>query len=747
MRTQRSLTARSYLLLLLLGGIIAFSLVGLGMLQSMRNVRLAAESERAELAQQELVEALRSVEAEAQEVAARLASWDEVYQQLVRPAFYAYWRDQRVHDVERFPLHVRDLELYAANGAVLTKTRGSSMPQMLDSELSFVSVFNGTAYLYQFAPVESRSAPGDTIGHVGIKIALMDALTDSNRFVNLDVSTLRLIEEPSAAVDVARAASLFGYQTATTSLDTQLSMVMSDTLVRLAVLFGLLVLAFAWMVTRLFTRPLRALDSHLDALRQGRRSALGSGASGVFPVLELERVRHSLNSYQQELDNIYQKLDAKNEELWSMAHIDALTGAHNRRAYELDLRKIQDVADNQRLEIAFMLFDCDFFKAINDTYGHAVGDQVIQGIAHSLHSALRKGDRLYRLGGDEFAAILLGADMAEADRVARRCQEAVRVYPFQRAGVREPVRISVGIAVARGTDESSLNGLQRHADLAMYRAKRTSGDRVVHYTPELGLDMASALSSRVVHAVMAALETGQNLHMDYQPVVRLADGTVSHYEALMRIQDESGSIGPAEILALARRRSLEVELDSAVLRRVEVDLSQGLVPPHTGVAINISGVSIAATDLCQRIQPLRAAGRGKKLILEITETDLITQFQLVSENLSRLRKDGFNIALDDFGSGYSSIRYLANMPVDTVKFDISMIRDLQGDERARGIVEHTARLVLDAGYELVAEGIESQHALDVVRGIGFTHGQGYLLGRPAARVGERTTSSVGRVLQ
>lgn len=746
MSQPRSMTARSYLLLLLLGGIIAFSLVGLGMLQSMHNVRLAAERERTAAAERELVEALSEVSDDTQRIATRLARWDEVYQQLLRPVYYVYWREQRLNEVGRFPPYVRGVELYDARGNVLIETSTSAMPKQLASMPSYVTVRDGVAELYQFVPVPSRADENKTVGYVGLKVALLDALMDSNRFVNLDPGSLVLVGDGGGPFKPTRAADLFDYHIVPTPLDMQLSTVMTDTLARLAVLFGLLVLAFTWMVTRLFMRPLRALDAHLDALRQGRRSALGSEAAGVFPVLELERVRLSLNRYQQQLDQMYRQLDAQNEELWSLAHVDALTGVHNRRAYELDLRKIQDVAENQRLDVAFMLFDCDFFKAINDTYGHEAGDQVIQGIAHSLQSALRKGDRLYRLGGDEFAAILLSADTEEADRVARRCQEAVRVFPFNRAGVREPVRISVGIAVARGTDEQELSGLQRHADLAMYRAKRTSGDRVVHYTPELGLDVASALSSRVVHAVMAALESGQNLRMDYQPVIRLQDGSISHYEALMRIQDDAGTIAPEEILGLARRRSLELELDTAILRQVEDDLCRGLVPPHTGVAINISGVSMASSDLCQRVLPLQTACRGNQLILEITETDLITQFQLVSENLTRLRKGGFRIALDDFGSGYSSIRYLANMPVDTVKFDISMIRDLQGDARARGIVEHTARLVLDAGYELVAEGIESTHALTMVRDLGFTHGQGYLLGVPAPRVPMRAVSA-GNLLQ
>ncbi len=730
MKLRRTMSARAYLLLLLLGGILALSLVGFGMLQSMRNVRIAAEHDRDHSAETELDAALSKVSVDARRMAATLARWDEVYQQIKRPEYYGYWRDQRLQEIGRFPAYVQGVELYSSNGTILASDPGTLMPQKLTGTAEFVQVHDGQAFLFEFVPVASRNRPGATDGYVGVQISLLDAVRDMNRFVNIDPTSLTVKPADVASLAAARAASLFSYKTVASPVDSELSSLMAETMLRLVVVFSLLGLALTWLVTRVFTRPLRALSNHLDALRQGRRSPLGNEAAGVLPVQELERVRHSLNSYQRELDTTYRRLDAQKEELWSMAHVDALTGVHNRRAYELDWRKVSDVTENRRLDIAFLLFDCDFFKAINDTYGHATGDQVIQGIAHALQSALRKGDRLYRLGGDEFAAILLSADAEEADRVARRCQEAVRLYPFRRAGVREPVRISVGIANARGTDEAALESLQRHADLAMYKAKRTSGDRIVHHSPELGRGVASVLSSRVVHAVMAALENGRNLCMYYQPVVQLSDGAISHFEALVRIRDANGEIGADEIMGLIRRRSLELELDAAVLRQVAADLARGLLPPNTGVAVNLSGASVATPELYSRLQPLTSVAAGIELILEITETDLITQFQLVSENLTRLRMEGIKVALDDFGSGYSSIRYLANMPVDTVKFDISMIRDLEANPRSRGIVEHTARLVLDAGYELIAEGIESQQALEIVRGLGFTHGQGHVLGRP-----------------
>jgi EAL domain-containing protein (putative c-di-GMP-specific phosphodiesterase class I) len=179
-------------------------------------------------------------------------------------------------------------------------------------------------------------------------------------------------------------------------------------------------------------------------------------------------------------------------------------------------------------------------------------------------------------------------------------------------------------------------------------------------------------------------------------------------------------------------RGLECEFDLAVLERVRRDLAAGRIPAGAGVSLNVSGPGIVNARVNDKLMQYAPLMPAYKLVLEVTETSLITQIAQASTNLNRLRREGFTIALDDFGSGYSSLRYLSSMPVDLVKFDISMVHSLEETGRQALFVEDLARMIKDAGYKLVAEGIESEALLQRVTALGFSHAQGFHIGRPAA---------------
>lgn len=381
------------------------------------------------------------------------------------------------------------------------------------------------------------------------------------------------------------------------------------------------------------------------------------------------------------------------------------------------------------INTSFLLFDCDHFKPINDTYGHLVGDSVIQGIVAALHSALRDGDRLYRMGGDEFATLLHKTDIETGQIVAERCINAVTEYDFAALGVKEPVRISIGIAHAH--DVASAELLHAHADMAMYLAKRPGNQKFAVFTPNMAIETGSVLSSAETAAVYAAINRIELLEMHYQKIVRLQNGATEYFEALVRIRNGGKLIFPGGIFPVVDARRLEAEFDMAVLTRIYQDLASGTIPPGTGVSINVSGVSIVTRSITDKLLSFVKFLDQYKLIVEVTETALITHINYASSNLNQLRKAGFIIALDDFGSGYSSFRYLSSMPVDVVKFDISLVHSLEEGGRQGIIVENLARLIRDAGFQLVAEGIETQATLDLVTDLGFNYAQGYFLGRPA----------------
>lgn len=683
-------------------------------------------------AHQELKEALGSMEKHMRGVAKVVADWDETKQQLEDPAYYAYWRNSRILSSGLLPASFNDIELYDVNGKTLSKeprTRKTQLPDRFQLESTPLILVNeaGDQNLILFFPIFSDVAQQQVIGYGGIKVDFNVELKKLRRFLYIDMQSVKLDIAQGESLPFAQAIGHIKFETQPNKEAAALKSLIYSVMYQVGtiVLLGI-ILSYLFLVL-FVAKPLRHLSQHIDAMRAGRRSFLPVAHRGLVTVAELENVRISLNDYQCKLDDMHANLENKNEQLWTLAHHDPLTGIFNRRAFEEDWNALA-TQGSMEINIAFLLFDCDHFKAINDTYGHQVGDQVIQGIAESLHSAVRTGDRLYRMGGDEFVTILHETDITLASRVAERCIEAVNTFDFSTYGLQEPVRISIGIAHSR--DLASAEMLHKHADIAMYHAKRPGNAKVAIYTENLVPFSKAMLSSPETAAVYAAMTNPALIEMHYQKIVQLPSVEVAYFEALVRIRHGDSLLYPGSIFSVVEAKRLEIEFDQAVLNKIQMDLAEGLIPAGTGISINVSGMSIVTSQIMAQLMALRDYLDHYKLVIEITETSLITQISHASANLNQLRKAGFVIALDDFGSGYSSFRYLSTMPVDVIKFDISMVRCLEGEDRQRVIVENLAKMIGAAGFKLVAEGIETQEMLDNVTALGFTHAQGYFMGRP-----------------
>ena len=726
-------SVKTYAIIYISAVTLLFSISSGLMLNKIDNTQTEIERGNQRAAQAEIAEAVNALSKEMKRVGNLLVAWDETRQQLSDPSYYGYWRDSRVLESGVVPNYVKAIELYDRQGQSLSAIVLSGMPEIAERVArTVVRKQGGRHFIYISQPVMDEVSRGQIFGYIVIKIDFQEAL--------LTVLHFRFADPASLTLSLPDGESSFADVSDRISFKVVANQEMSGLLKYLTLYqyqVALIILLLAWVfyeaLVFLLAKPLLRLSQHIDTLREGRDGQVLNSLGAALTIKELENVRNSLNDYQSQLETMHASLDEKNIELWTMAHRDPLTGIFNRRCFEEDWQRVLSIVAGNRVDVSFLLFDCDYFKAINDTYGHEVGDRVIQSIAHELQGALRSGDRLYRLGGDEFACVFLDADFGYALDVAKRCVRAVDGHDFSRHGVVEPIHVSVGISHAAAAGPESLSVLQKQADVAMYLAKRPGYGKIVVYTDEMASDGNALFSNQIANAVFEAIVPGgKTLEMHYQPVVSLATKKIDYYEALVRIRHESELIMPDAIFPVVEGRRLEVELDFAVMRRILEDIETGLIPRGSGVSINISGPAIAHPGINDRLAEFKPFLKTYKLVLEITETALITQLQEVSAKLAQLRSAGFVVALDDFGSGYSSLGYLANMPVDVVKFDISLIRRLDQDDSRGGIVESLALMIRKAGYLIVAEGIETERTLEDVARIGCSHGQGYLLGRPTA---------------
>ncbi len=408
-----------------------------------------------------------------------------------------------------------------------------------------------------------------------------------------------------------------------------------------------------------------------------------------------------------------------------MARHDALTDLPNRTLFHD--RLVQATAPGSSSEAsAILCLDLDRFKAVNDTLGHAVGDQLLKEVAARLKAALPDAAVLARLGGDEFAVLLPQAGPETASRVAKcLVDEVCRGYEI--AGHRVNVGLSVGIALAPA-DGHDPDQLLRAADMALYRAKEEGRgtyrffehdmDARMQARRQLELDLRHALASR-------------QFQLYYQPLVTMDTGQIAGFEALVRwVHPVRGLVGPAEFIPLAEEIGLIVPLGEWILR--EACREAAAWPSHVRVAVNLSPVQFRSSALVLSVvAALGAAGLNPdRLELEITEGVLLQDTKATIGILHELKALGIHIAMDDFGTGYSSLSYLRAFPFDKIKIDRSFIADLESRSDAIAIIKAITGLGASLGMTTTAEGIETLEQLECLRGEGCHEVQGYLFSRP-----------------
>ncbi|WP_200381029.1 EAL domain-containing protein [Thiococcus pfennigii] len=412
-----------------------------------------------------------------------------------------------------------------------------------------------------------------------------------------------------------------------------------------------------------------------------------------------------------------------------LAHYDALTDLPNRvllnRRGDLALA----LAENRRGTLAVLAVDLDHFKGINDSLGHAVGDDLLLQVAARLRAASRDTDTVGRLGGDEFALLLPETGRDGALRAAERLIDAFQ-EPFDLAGQMVRITLSIGIAISP-QDGKTMAELLRNADTALHQAKLEGRATRVFFTPEMN---AAAVERLVLESdLRRSIATGGMLAW-YQPKVRLADGRLVGAEALIRWRhDERGLIPPDRFIPVAEASHLIVEIGDWILEAVIGQLAAwraaGL-PPLT-VAVNLSPQHFRDPRLATRIETLltRYEVPAEALALELTESSLLDGGVRTREILLALRALGVQLAIDDFGTGYSSLGYLKRLPIQAVKIDRGFVRDLAAHPDDRILAATIVALGRSLGLEVIAEGVETEEQREILLAIGCDLGQGFLFDR------------------
>ncbi|MGA8362800.1 MAG: EAL domain-containing protein [Candidatus Dormiibacterota bacterium] len=484
-----------------------------------------------------------------------------------------------------------------------------------------------------------------------------------------------------------------------------------------------------------------------DLLQSGRLPGFllpGCGALAGLVILLVGALRHDVDQIAVALATAtlvvvglrlglsVRGLRALTEERHRQAVTDELTGLGNRRQLTTMLDAyFDDLADPSTPPrgLAFLFVDLDHFKEINDSFGHSAGDELLKQLGPRLMSSLRSTDVLVRIGGDELGALLIDSDPPYAAGLARRLTTLLE-QPFILNGVSVRISASIGIAAAPGDATDSI-GLMRCADVAMYRAKLTHQAFEV-YTPSVD-DGGNRLA--LVEELRAAVE-GERLVLHYQPQVDLRNGETIAAEALVRWpHPRLGLIPPLEFLPLAEEAGLMGPLTRLVLDQA---LSQCAVWRGAGSRIAMS-VNVSSSNLLDPgfIDVVRTTLRRHRvpasaLILEITETTIIRDFEACQSVIEELRGLGLGVSIDDFGSGFTSLAYLGSLPITELKLDRSFISGLSASGREQDIklVRATIELGHALGLLVVAEGIETLAMLELLALLGCDRAQGYFTGRP-----------------
>ena len=420
------------------------------------------------------------------------------------------------------------------------------------------------------------------------------------------------------------------------------------------------------------------------------------------------------------------------KDIQKLAYFDALTSLPNRSLLNDRIRHALSEADRRQESLALMFLDLDHFKNINDTLGHGVGDQLLVALAARMQSVVREQDTVARLGGDEFILLLPDTGSKGAARVAQKLLQTVSL-PVQIGPHELTVTPSMGIA-QYPRDGDDLETLSRRADIAMYRAKQSGRNGYQFYTTEMQLTTDRAL--QIENALRRALERDQ-LRLHYQPQLSLSTNRIVGVEALLRWQHpELGQVAPAEFIAIAEASGQIQSIGEWVLRTAAQQAKQwrDLGLASMTMSVNLSAVQFRHPDLPELVARILAEAQLPPQFLELELTEGVALHDPLGAIavMERMHRQGVKISIDDFGTGYSSLSYLKRFHAYQIKIDQSFVRDITDDPEDLAIVNAIISMAHSLGMNTIAEGVETQAQLTLLRAHGCDEVQGYFFCRPQA---------------
>jgi diguanylate cyclase (GGDEF)-like protein len=496
---------------------------------------------------------------------------------------------------------------------------------------------------------------------------------------------------------------------------------------QLAMLSGLFALSVGLLVAarlqRGITAPLQNLTTAIERIRRTHDYAARIEATSNDEVGQL------VASFNETLNEIR----VRDRNLEKLAYYDPLTGLGNRSLFHRALDDQLNTCQTSGIGGALLLLDLDRFKDVNDTLGHATGDELLLGAAQVIAGVVPQDHPLARLGGDEFAVIVPECrDQTAAELLAKKVITALaESLVLQRGEV--TAETSIGVALFP-RDGVTAGDLMRNADLALYQAKEEGRGRFVVFRPE----MHAAIESRTALArdLRSALADKVGLAVHYQPQIELSTGRVRGFEALMRWNHPMlGNIPPSAFIPVAESSRLICDLGSWILReaavqaKVWVDAGE---PPRE-IAVNVSAAQLRHTDIAREVaEVLTETGLPPHLLcIELTESLLADNADGRIQNaLAALKDLGVTLALDDFGTDYSSLGYLTRLPFDKLKIDRIFVDGITDSQRARELLKGIVALGHGLGMAVIAEGVERQGEIEIIHEFGCNQAQGYVFARP-----------------